>query len=311
MEESYCSDCKSVTAVISDHSTGDTICCDCGLVLEAYLIDDTSEWRTFVDEPVNNDPHRVGDKSNPLLSNNGLTTLISMPKGGEFQSQSKSLGRLNHANMKDPDKALIEAFKAIEAMSDRLGLVSTIKDLANEIYKKMEDVKSSKGRSKNALHTACLYIACEKLKNPRRMKEICWAANGLKEKILGRAITEIKKYLDKSMDDGKAIDAGDFFKRFCSYLGMSNKAVEASQEAFERTQEVIDIRRAPASVVASIIYMIAQLSGDRKQIRDVADATGVKPTTINKCYKEIYPFASRLVPAWYANQEDLKKLYEP
>ncbi|KAI3872474.1 hypothetical protein MKX03_023214 [Papaver bracteatum] len=100
----------------------------------------------------------------------------------------------------------------------------------------MEDVKSSKERSKNVMLVACLYIACEKLKNPRRMKEICWVANGLKEKI--------KKNLDKSMDDGKAIDVGDFFKRFCSYLSMSNKAVESSQEAFEKTQEVIDIRRA-------------------------------------------------------------------
>ncbi|XP_026458786.1 transcription initiation factor IIB-like [Papaver somniferum] len=113
MEESYCSDCKSVTAVISDHSTGDTICCDCGLVLEDHLIDETSEWRTFADEPANNDPHRVGDKSNPLLSNNGLTTLISMPnKGGEYPS-SNSFRRFNQANMKDPDKGLIEAFRRL------------------------------------------------------------------------------------------------------------------------------------------------------------------------------------------------------
>ncbi|KAI3849305.1 hypothetical protein MKX03_021028 [Papaver bracteatum] len=213
--------------------------------------------------------------------------------------------------MKDPDKGLMEAFKAIETMSERLGLVSTIKDLANEIYKKMEDAKSSKGKNKNAMLAACLYIACEKLKNPRRMKEICWAANDLKKKILGRAITEIKKILDKSMDDGKARNAGDSLKRFCSLLGMNNKAVEAAQEAFEKTQEVIDIRRAPASVVASIIYMIAQLSGDRKHIQDVVDATGVKPATIKKCHEEIYPFASRLVPAWYANEEDLKKLCIP
>ncbi|RZC61856.1 hypothetical protein C5167_023602 [Papaver somniferum] len=308
MEESYCSDCKSVTAVINDHSTGDTICSDCGLVLET--IDETSEWRTFLDQSNHNDPHRVGDKSNLLLSNNGLTTFIFIPPS------SKSLRRFN---LKDPDKGLIEAFKAIEAMCERLGLVSTIKDLANEIYKKMEDAKSSKGRNKNAMFAACLYIACEKLKNPRRMKEICWAANDLKKKILGRAITEIKKFLDKSMDDGKARSAGDFLKRFCSLLGMSNKAVEAAQQAYGKTQAavvktaepVIDIRRAPISVVASIIYMIAQLSGDRKHIQDVADATGVKPATIKKCYEEIYPFASRLVPAWYANEEDLKKLWRP
>ncbi|KAI3893216.1 hypothetical protein MKX03_007048 [Papaver bracteatum] len=163
MEETYCSDCKSVIAVINDHSTGDTIFSDCGLVLEAYSIDETSEWNTFPDQSNHNNPHRVGDKSNLLLSNN------------------------------DPDKGLIEAFKAIKAISERLCLVSTIKDLANDIYKKMEDSKSSKGRNKNAMFGACLYI----------MKEICWAANDLKKKILRRVIIEIKKILDKSMDDGK------------------------------------------------------------------------------------------------------------
>ncbi|KAI3844806.1 hypothetical protein MKW92_026699 [Papaver armeniacum] len=318
MEESYCADCKIVTAVISDHSTGDTICCDCGLVLEAYLIDDTAEWRTFADEPANNDPHRVGDKSNPLLSNNGLTTLISMPKGGEYQyPSSNSFRRFNQANMKDPDKGLIEAFKAIEAMSDGLGLVSTVKDLANEIYKKMEEVKSSKGRNKNAMMAACLFVACKRLENPRTMKEIESVANGVTRKEIGRANSDINKHLEEigngdTEGTTHTPDAGDFVRRFCSILGMSHKDVKAAQEAVAKTEEC-DIRRTPApvTVAATIIFMITQLSDDRKQIGDVSDASRVNPATIKKYYKDIFPFASQLVPAWYANEEDLKKLCRP
>ncbi|KAI3867168.1 hypothetical protein MKW92_041697 [Papaver armeniacum] len=314
MEESYCSDCKSVTAVISDHSTGDTICLDCGLVLEAYLIDEKSEWRTFADEPANNDPHRVGDKSNPLLSNNGLTTLISMPKGGESQSQypsSNSFRRFNHANMKDPDKGLIEAFKAIEAMSDRLGLVSTVKDLANEIYKKMEDVKSSKGRNKNAIFAACLYTACKRLGKLRTMKEISSVANGATKKEIGRATKHLEEIGNGDSDGSTHTkDAGDSVRRFCSILGMSHKDVKAAQEAVAKTEEC-DIRRNPVTVAATIIYMISQLSDERKLIRDVAGVTGAAEVTIKNSYKDIYPYASRLVPAWYANEEDLKKLYRP
>ncbi|KAI3849303.1 hypothetical protein MKX03_021026 [Papaver bracteatum] len=315
--ESYCSDCKSVTAVISDHSTGDTICLDCVLVLEASLIDETSEWRTFSDEPVNNDPHRVGDKSNPLLSNNGLTTLISMPKGGEHQSQypsSKSLGRFNHANMKDPDKGLIEAFRAIEAMYDRLGLVSTVNDLANEIYKKMEDLKSCKGKKKEAVRAACLFVACRRLENPRTLKEIHSAVNGVTLKEIGRANSDISKHLEESGDGdhGVCTNPADFVRRFCSLLGMGNQAVKAAQEAVEKTAECrIPRTPSPPTVAASIIFMITQLSDDRKQIGDVCDASGVKPATIKKYYKDIYPFASRLVPAWYANEENLNKLCQP
>ncbi|MCL7030877.1 hypothetical protein MKW94_002077 [Papaver nudicaule] len=312
MEETYCSDCKRFTAVISDHSSGDTICLDCGLVLEEYFIDDKSEWRTFSDEPADRDPHRVGEKSNPLLATVGLTTLISIPKGGEYSSSSKSLGRFRHVHVQDPDKGLMDAFKAIGGMSERLGLAETIKDLANELYKKTDDAKSCKGGNKDATIAACLYVACEKLKNPRRIKEFRFVANGLSEKIIGRAIKQIKHISndleEESKDEGVSVNAGDFLRRFCSHLGMNNQAVKAAQEAVKKTAE-LDIRRTPITVAATVIYMITQLSGDPKQIREVSAVTGVAELTIKKSYREIYPYASRLVPAWYANVDALKKLY--
>ncbi|MCL7039702.1 hypothetical protein MKW94_010385 [Papaver nudicaule] len=306
MEETYCSDCKRFTAVVSDHSAGDTICLECGLVLEAHSIDETSEWRTFANESVDNDPHRVGEKSNPLLTG-GLTTLISKQKGGD---NSNSLGRFSNVKTQDPDKTLIEAFKAIGLMSERLGLVLTIKDLANEIYKKMEDVKSSKGRNKDAMVAACLYVACKKEGKSRTIKEICSVANGASKKEIGRAIDHINKHLEDNNQDVAPVNPGDFLRRFCSHLGMSNQAVKAAQEAVQKTAE-FDIRRVPITVAASVIYMITQLSDERKQIRDVSAATGVAQGTIQKSYKDIYPYASRLVPAWYANEEDLKKLCKP
>ncbi|KAI3952937.1 hypothetical protein MKX01_028629 [Papaver californicum] len=307
MEETFCSDCKRFTEVVSDHSAGDTICSECGLVLEAYSIDETSEWRTFANESVDNDPHRVGEKSNPLLSNNGLTTMISIPKGGQNRS---SIGRSHNISTPDPDRGLIEAFKAIGVMSERLSLVSTIKDLANEIYKKMEEVKGgSKGRNKDAMLAACLYTACKRLEKPRTMKEIHYVANGATKKEIGRANLDISKHLEESRDVVCA-NAVDFVRRFGSYLGMSNKAVKAAEEAAAMTAEC-DIRRSPITVAASIIYLISQLSDERKQIPEVSDATGVAQGTIKNSYKDIYPHAAQLVPAWYANEEDLKKLCSP
>ncbi|KAF3320394.1 Transcription initiation factor IIB [Carex littledalei] len=64
-----------------DHSAGDTICTECGLVLEACSIEETSEWRTFANESNDNDPVRVGGPINPLLSDSGLSTVIAKPSG--------------------------------------------------------------------------------------------------------------------------------------------------------------------------------------------------------------------------------------
>lgn len=45
-----------------------------------------------------------------------------------------------------------------------------LKDRANEIYKKVEDQKSSRGRNQDALLAACLYIACRQEDKPRTVK---------------------------------------------------------------------------------------------------------------------------------------------
>jgi transcription initiation factor TFIIIB Brf1 subunit/transcription initiation factor TFIIB len=47
-----------------------------------------------------------------------------------------------------------------------------VKDRANEIYKKVEDLKSIRGRSQDAILAACLYIACRQEDRPRTFKGI-------------------------------------------------------------------------------------------------------------------------------------------
>ncbi|KAJ0971019.1 hypothetical protein J5N97_018978 [Dioscorea zingiberensis] len=314
MADSYCPDCKRSTEVVFDHSAGDTVCSECGLVLEAHSIDETSEWRTFANESADNDPVRVGGPSNPLLADGGLSTVvISRPSGTNSDSlPSSSLGRWQ-SRSSNPDRSLILAFRTIATMADRLGLVATIKDRANEIYKKVEDLKSIKGRNQDAILAACIYIACRQEDKPRTVKEICSVANGATKKEIGRAKEFIVKQLEiemgQSMEMG-TIHAGDFLRRFCSHLGMNNQAIKAAQEAVQKSEE-LDIRRSPISIAAAVIYMITQLSEEKKPLRDISLATGVAEGTIKNSYKDLYPYASRLIPSFFAKEEDLKNLCSP
>ncbi|XP_021278543.1 transcription initiation factor IIB-like, partial [Herrania umbratica] len=195
----------------------------------------------------------------------------------------------------------------------RLGLVATIKDRANEIYKKVEDQKPLRGRNQDAILAACLYIACRQEDKPRTVKEICSVANGATKKEIGRAKEYIVKQLEvemgQSMEMG-TIHAGDFLRRFCSHLGMSNQTVKAAQEAVQKSEE-LDIRRSPISIAAAVIYIITQLSDDKKLLKDISLATGVAEGTIRNSYKDLHPHASKLVPSWYAKEEDLKNLCSP
>ncbi|VVB03035.1 unnamed protein product [Arabis nemorensis] len=313
MSDAYCTDCKKETELVFDHSAGDTLCSECGLVLESHSIDETSEWRTFANESSNSDPNRVGGPTNPLLVDSGLTTVIAKPNGSSGDFLSSSLGRWQNRNS-NSERGLIQAFKTIATMSDRLGLVATIKDRANELFKRLEDQKSSRGRNQDALLAACLYISCRQEDKPRTIKEICSVANGATKKEIGRAKDYIVKTLGletggKAVELG-AIHAGDFMRRFCSNLGMSQQAVKAAQEAV-KTAEEFDIRRSPISIAAVVIYIITQLSDDKKSLKDISTATGVAEGTIRNSYKDLYPHLPKIAPSWYAKEEDLKNLSSP
>ncbi|KAM7273252.1 hypothetical protein ACFE04_027916 [Oxalis oulophora] len=127
MADLYCRDCNRLTEVVFDHSAGDAICSECGLVLEAHSVDETSEWRSFANESNDNDPNRVGGPTNPLLKDGGLTTVISKSNGGGGGVDMSFAKWQNRGASSNPDRALIEAFRNIAVMCDRLGLVTTIK----------------------------------------------------------------------------------------------------------------------------------------------------------------------------------------
>uniref|UniRef100_M4CK96 TFIIB-type domain-containing protein n=1 Tax=Brassica campestris TaxID=3711 RepID=M4CK96_BRACM len=304
MSDAYCTDCKKETELVVDHSAGDTLCSECGLVLESHSIDETSEWRTFANESSNADPNRVGGPTNPLLADSALTTVIAKTNGSSGDFFVEFAGELRVLNWFGSDRIID---------FERLGLVGTIKDRANEIFKRLEDQKSTRGRNQDALLAACLYISCRQEDKPRTIKEICSVANGATKKEMGRAKDFIVKTLGletgHSVEMG-AIHAGDFMKRFCSNLGMSHQAVRAAEEAVKKSEE-FDIRRSPISIAAVVIYIITQLSDDKKPLKDIAIATGVAEGTIRNSYKDLYPHLQKIAPSWYAKEEDLKNLSSP
>ncbi|KAL7214861.1 hypothetical protein ACSBR1_027107 [Camellia fascicularis] len=72
-----------MTVVVFDHSARDTVCSECGLMLESHLIDKTSEWRTFAPDggDVRSFCRRDSVLRVRLLTDGGLFTVFSKPNG--------------------------------------------------------------------------------------------------------------------------------------------------------------------------------------------------------------------------------------
>ena len=276
-----------------DYRAGDMICTTCGLVVGDRVIDVGSEWRTFSNDKSNADPSRVGGSENPLLNGTDLTTVIGRGTGeASFDEQGNSRYH-NRRTMSSSDRALMNAFKEISTMADRINLTRTIVDRANSLFKQVHDGKALKGRSNDAISSACLYIACRQEGVPRTFKEIC-AISKVSKKEIGRCFKLILKALETNVE---TITTGDFMSRFCSNLGLSS-VVRVAATHIAKTAVAMDVvpGRSPISIAAAAIYMASQASDEKKTQREISDIAGAADATIRQAYKLMLPHAKELFP---------------
>ena len=176
-------------ALIEDYRAGDQICSACGLVVGDRVIDVGSEWRTFSNESGGADKSRVGAAENTLLGSDLSTMIGPAPGGGRGGLGGSSMvssdaaiysyrnnnysrgggsgvgggGGQSSSSSSSSDRALMDAFRTMANMSDRINLPRTITDRANVLFKVVYEGRNLKGRSNSAIAAACLYIACRQV----------------------------------------------------------------------------------------------------------------------------------------------------
>ncbi|KAL2323202.1 hypothetical protein Fmac_027581 [Flemingia macrophylla] len=188
---------KRRTEVVFDHSGGDTVCSECGLSGDndpvrvggptnplltdsglstviakpnggsgEFLSSSLGRWQNRGSNP--NRALILAFKTITTMSNRYLRSLrlaieeladvVDLFSG--WDSLRPSRIEVGISNGKLTEIVLMIAEK----------LKSHAKDRANEIYKRVEDQKSSRGRNQDALLAACLYIACRQEDKPRTVK---------------------------------------------------------------------------------------------------------------------------------------------
>ena len=157
----------------------------------------------------------------------------------------------------------------------------------------VHDGRSLRGRSNDAIASACLYIACRQEGVPRTFKEIV-AVSTVSKKEIGRCFKLILKSHDTNVE---IIQTGDFMNRFCGNLGLSREIQRAATAIAQRAVDLDLVPgRSPISVAAAAIYMASQASKDKKTQREISDIAGVAEVTIKQSYKLMIPRADQLFP---------------
>ena len=117
--------------LIEDYRAGDMICSECGLVVGDRVVDVGSEWRTFSNEKGGEDRSRVGGPENALLGGSDLSTMIGPARGAASLDSSGNSIYQNRRSISSSDRTLMNAFRTISTMCDRINLAKSISDRAN------------------------------------------------------------------------------------------------------------------------------------------------------------------------------------
>jgi len=300
-----CRDCKEFPPnLIEEFSSGDMVCGSCGLVVGDRIIDTRSEWRTFSnDDQGNDDPSRVGDGPNELYGNDNLQTSVGSEGKNSRHLQSLQNKQNNNANN---TKFLAAAYREIQALTDSISAGSGVSNAAKHIFKLVDDHKSMKGKSQEAIIAGCIFISCRQTGVPRTFREI-YSLTKVSKKEIGRVFKQLEAFLQKiggEEEVGKAAaafsnqyqakgstTAVELCARFCNKLGFDNpmRIEHMAKRLAKASTSVSDLAgRSPLSVAAACIYMAAWMVGDSRPSKDISKVVGVSDGTVKTAYRFLY-----------------------
>ncbi|MBR9679857.1 MAG: transcription initiation factor IIB [Candidatus Altiarchaeota archaeon] len=283
-----CPKCNS-ESLMKDFTRGELVCKKCGAVLEENMIDFSQEWREF-DSGDANKRRRAGAPISLARHDKGISTEIGMgfsdifklpPKlRPKFLRLKKWQQRISTATERNLKYALAE----LKRYTSQLNLPPGVEEAAALVYRRAVAKELVRGRSMESVVAASLYTACREHGTPRTLDEIADVANIPKREI-GRTFRFLARQLGIRI---LPTDPADYIPRFASQLNLSGITVTKSLEILKKAKELeLSSGRGPTGVAAAVLYIAAQLTGEKKTQREVADVAGVTEVTIRNRYKEL------------------------
>ena len=282
-----CPDCGSRN-VFHKAEKGETVCRECGLVIEDRMIDFSQEWRDFEDD-TGGSKRRTGAQSSQTSYDQGLGTEIGTTSdyyklGGKDKDKFFRLRKWQYRISTAIERNLKVALAELKRVSSFLKLPKQVEEEAARIYRLAVQRGLVRGRSMESVVAGALYAACRRHEVPRTLDEM-GEASGIEKKEIGRTYRFITRELEISI---KPSNPSDYIPRFASALKLSPETQSKSVEILEMARDVeLTSGRGPTGIAAAALYVASLIHGEKRTQREVADVAGVTEVTIRNRYKEL------------------------
>ncbi|WP_121822359.1 transcription initiation factor IIB [Halostella salina] len=286
----------------ADAAQGETVCSDCGLVVEEDEIDHGPEWRAF-DAKEKDEKSRVGAPTTKMMHDEGLSTNIGWQDkdaSGRALSARKreKMQRLRTWNERfrtrdAKERNLKQALGEIDRMASALGLPENVRETASVIYRRALDEDLLPGRSIEGVSTASLYAAARQAGTPRSLDEIA-AVSRVGKTEIARTYRYVVRELGLEVQPA---DPESYVPRFASDLDLNDRVERRARELLRNAKEEgVHSGKSPVGLAAAAVYAASLLTDDQVTQSSVGEVADVSEVTIRNRYHEILD-ASDAAPA--------------
>lgn len=287
-----CSECGG-SHFVRDYGTGETICIDCGYVVEEKIEDRGPEWRAFNNEQ-REKRVRVGAPLTFTIHDKGLSTIIDWRDRDTYgknlsPGERAKVYRLRKWQRRSrvsnaTERNLAFALSELSKMSAALNLPKNILETASVIYRKAVKKQLIRGRSIQGVTSAAIYMACRQCGIARTLGEVAQISLVSKKEI-GRSYRFMLKELNTFVPPSTP---AYYISRFSNQLGLIGNVEAIAIRILDVARDLrLTSGRGPLGIAAAATYIASTLINDRRTQRELAEQANVTEVTIRNRYKEL------------------------
>jgi transcription initiation factor TFIIB len=290
-EDVGCPECGGKLSADTEH--GETVCRDCGLVVEEDEIDRGPEWRAF-DSAEKDEKSRVGAPTTNMMHDKGLSTNIDWRDQDAYgnslsSNQRQKMQRLRKWNERfrtrdSKERNLKQALGEIDRMSSALGLPDNVRETASVIYRRALDENLLPGRSIEGVSTASVYAAARQAGVPRSLDEVAGVSRVEKSEI-ARTYRYVVRELGLEVQPA---DPESYVPRFASDLELSDEAENRARKLLQNAKEQgVHSGKSPVGLAAAAVYAASLLTNEKTTQAAVSEVADISEVTIRNRYHEL------------------------
>ncbi|MEY7850974.1 transcription initiation factor IIB family protein [Natrarchaeobius sp. A-rgal3] len=271
---------------------GETVCSECGLVVDVDEIDRGPEWRQFDTAETN---RRTGAPRDRARHDRGLSTRIgygphadaSGPRARQLVRMRRLHNRARFSSKTERNKAY--GFTEIRRIVAAMSLSTSVREQACSLFESAQSEGLLSGRSIEGFAAGSVYAVCRVQSVARTIEEVVGVAHADREELLV-AYDALNQHLGLPVGP---ISPLEYLPRYASELELE---ADVEMRAREYATTFVESNQLggknPSGVAASCLYMAAYDLGVDVTQTAAADVADVSRMTIRSRITELKPLRS-------------------